>query len=135
MSILAVVAGALVAPKPARTGATLLALMLCSVGATHAQQLEFPQIIKIKYEADDPRIGGNFIIWVEREKIFYGLDPKLYPSAKSVEVTHVTPAPGTTTITMITVTSINSKIPDYFTLSGNVRFKISGMTVTSSNIP
>jgi hypothetical protein len=49
--------------------------------------------------------------------------------------THVTPAPGTTAITIITVTSVESTTPDYFHLSGNVRFKISGMQITSSNIP
>ena len=65
----------------------------------------------------------------------YGADSKIYPAAKSVEVTHITPAPGTTTMTMITVMSVNSPIPDYFHLSGNVRFKISGMAVTSSNLP
>lgn len=106
-----------------------------------AEELKFPQIITIHYEAKDPHTGGQFIIWVEREKIWYGLDAKygadtkVFPSAKSVAITHITPAPGTTTITMITVTSINSAIPDYFHLSGNVRFKISGMTVTSSNLP
>ena len=47
----------------------------------------------------------------------------------------VTPAPGTTTITLIAVTSINSTIPDYFHLSGNVRFKVSRMNVISSNVP
>jgi hypothetical protein len=85
--------------------------------------------LKIKYEAQDPRVGGHFIIWVQREKIWYGLDSKLYPAAKSVEVTDVTPAPGSTTITMIAVTSVNSGVPDYFHLSGNVRFKISGTAV------
>lgn len=115
--------------------AILTLLAVWSPAAASAQELKFPQIIQIKYEAKDPRIGGHFIIWVEREKIWYGLDPKLYPPAKSVEVTHVTPAPGSTTITMITVTSVSSGVPDYFHLSGNVRFKVSGMTVTSSNIP
>ena len=120
--------------------AVLTAMLLCT-GAASPQQLKFPQIITIHYEAKDPHIGGQFIIWVEREKIWYGLDAKygqdskIYPAAKSVQVTHITPAPGTTTITMITVMSVNSPIPDYFHLSGNVRFKISGMAVTSSNLP
>jgi hypothetical protein len=100
-----------------------------------AQELKFPQIIMIKYEAKDSRAGSHFIIWVEREKIWYGLDPKLYPAARSVEVTNKAPAPGSTTITMIAVTSVNSTVPDYFHLSGNVRFKVLGMLVTSSNVP
>jgi hypothetical protein len=118
----------------------LLATLLLGPAAL-AQDLKFPQVITIHYEAKDPHAGGQFIIWVEREKIWYGLDSKygadtkVFPSAKSVEVMHITPAPGTTTITMITVTSINTDVPDYFHLSGNVRLKISGMRVTSSNIP
>jgi hypothetical protein len=122
-------------------GTIILLTTLWFNNASPAQDLKFPQIITIHYEAKDPHIGGQFIIWVEREKIWYGLDSKygadtkVFPSAKSVEVTHITPAPGTTTITIITVTSVGSAIPDYFHLSGNVRFKISGMTIASSNLP
>lgn len=74
----------------------------------HSQELKFPQIIKIRYEALNPRVGGQFIIWVEREKIWYGLDSKIFPAARSVDVTYVTPAPGSTTITFIAVTGVNS---------------------------
>jgi len=59
------------------------------------------------------------------------MDLKLFPAAKSVEVTHITPAPRTTTLTMISVNSV----PNYFHSSENVRFKSSGVTVTSSNLP
>ena len=100
-----------------------------------AQEVKFPQLIQIRYEAVDAEAGGQFLIWVEREKIWYGLDPRLYPPAKSVEVTHITPAPGSISLTMIAVTRINSAVPDYFHLSGNVRFKVSGMTIKSSNMP
>jgi hypothetical protein len=113
-------------------GVPLTAWTTCSASA---QELTFPQSIRIRYEAVDPRVGGHFVIWVEREKIWYGLDSKLFPPAKSVEVTHVTPAPGSTTITFITVIGVNSEVPDYFHLSGNTRFKISGMKVVSSNLP
>jgi len=99
----------------------------------HAEELKFPQMIHIRYEAVDPKAGGQFLIWVEREKIWYGLDPKLYPPT-IVEVTTVTP-PGSTSLTMIAVTHLNSPIPDYFHLSGIVRFKVSGMTIKSSNMP
>jgi hypothetical protein len=115
-----------------------LVLLLIAIGLsapTGAQDLKYPQIIKIRYEAQDPRTGGHFIIWVEREKIWYGLDSKLYPAAKSVEVTHVTPAAGSITLTTIAVTSLNSNNPDFFHLSGNVRFKISGMVIKSTNAP
>jgi hypothetical protein len=123
---------------PSRLGvvsAIFLLLGIWSPCPVTAQELKFPQVITIKYEARDPRAGGHFIIWVEREKIWHGLDSRLYPAARSVEVTHITPAPGSTTIAMIAVTSAISTVPDYFHLSGNVRFKISGMLVTSSNVP
>ena len=109
--------------------------------AAEAEELKFPQIITIHYDAKNPQTGGQFIIWVEREKIFYGLDTrfnadtKVFPGAKSVDITHITPAPGTTMLTMITVISVNSVTPDYFHLSGNVRLKISGMSITSTNMP
>jgi hypothetical protein len=97
------------------------------------EDLQYPRIIKVRYEAQDPKVGGHFTVWVEREKIWYGLDPKLYPAAKLVEVTHITPAPGSTTITIIEVTRVNASVPDYFHLSGNVRFRVTGMVMKSSN--
>lgn len=115
-------------------GLLLLLLTIYQPNRAQAQELKYPQIIHIHYEAKDPRVGGYFVVWIEREKISYGVDPKL-PAAEYVDVTHVTPAPGTTTITVIAVTSINSSIPDYYHLSGNVRFRTSGMIVTSSNVP
>lgn len=116
-------------------GATVLSAMIFLTASAIPQELKFPQIITIHYQAKDPRNGGQFIIWVEREKIFYGLDSKLFPAAKSVDVTYITPAPGTTTLTLIAVVGLNSTAPDYFHLSGNVRFKVSGMSISSSNIP
>ena len=104
-------------------------------GSAQAQEIKFPQIIQIRYEATDPKAGGHFLIWVERERIHYGLDARLYPPARSVDVTQITPAPGSTTLIMIAVTGVNSANPDYFHLSGNVRFKVTGMTIKSSNIP
>jgi hypothetical protein len=100
-----------------------------------AAQTAYPQQVKVRYEAQDQKAGGHFIVWVEREKIWYGLDQRLYPAAKSVEITHITPAPGSPTITVIAVTSINATTPDYFHLIGIVRFRTTGMVVRSSNIP
>jgi hypothetical protein len=116
-------------------GAILLSGTIWWSTFASAQELKYPQIIKIGYEAIDQRIGGQFVIWVEREKIWYGLDLKLYPAAKSVEITHVTPTPGSNTVTTIAMTTINSSNPDYFHLSGNVRFKVSGMVIKSTNVP
>jgi len=116
-------------------GSALLTGHLWPSCIARAQDVKFPQLIQIRYEAVDLQAGGHFLIWVEREKIWYGLDPKLYPAAKFVEVTHVTPAPGSISLTMIAVTRITSEIPDYFHLSGNVRFKVSGMKIKSSNMP
>lgn len=121
-----------------RSGPLLLLLAALPIGrADWAQAAEetYPQRIQIRYEAQDPRVGGHFLIWVEREKIWYGLDPRLHPAAKSVEVTHMTPAPGSPQVTIIAVTSLNSTIPDYFHLAGIVRFKVSGMVIKSTNVP
>src|SRR4051812_45347948 len=97
------------------------AAALCALaGSATAQELKYPQVIHYRYEAADSK-GGHFLLWVEREKIWYGLDPRLYPAAKSVDVTHVTPGSGLSTITTIAVTPINGATPDYFHLSGNVR--------------
>ena len=119
----------------ALVAATASAVSLLSSAGASAQELKYPQIIRVRYEALDPRLGGSFIVWVEREKIWYGLDPKLYPAAKSVEVTHVAPTQGSVTLTIIAVTTVNSTNPDYFHLSGNVRFKVSGMTIKATNVP
>ena len=116
-------------------GLVLLGSTIWPHRVSHAQEVKFPQFIQIRYEAVDPKAGGQFLIWVEREKIWYGLDPRLYPPARSVDVTTITPAPGSTSITMIAVTRVNSDVPDYFHLTGNVRFKVSGMTIKSSNMP
>jgi hypothetical protein len=71
-----------------------LLLYLCISGGriSHAAEIEYPQIIKTRYEAADPKTGGQFVLWSERERIFYGLDPKLFPAAQYVEVLQVTPA-------------------------------------------
>ena len=113
----------------------ILLLMTPLMPAGAALNSTYLAIIRVRYEAKDQRVGGYLVIWVEREKIFYGLDFKLYPPARYVEVTHVTPAPGTVTLTFIEVETINSSVPEYFHLSGNVRFRVSGMEVASSNIP
>ena len=68
-----------------------------------AGEIEYPQIIKTRYEASDPKAGGQFVLWSERERIFYGLDPKLFPAALYVEVTQVTPSVGSITLTYVEV--------------------------------
>ena len=118
---------------PLIVGAAIVAAT-CYPNSATSQEFKFPQIIKIRYEAIDPHRGGQFIVWVEREKIFYGLDPKM-PAARSVDVTYITPAPDSTTVILISVIGIDSTSPDYFHLSGNTRFKISDMKITSSNLP
>jgi hypothetical protein len=111
------------------------AAALCALAWPLAgQELKYPQVIHYRYEANDPK-GGHFLLWVEREKIWYGLDPRLYPAAKSVDVTHVTPGSGQSTITTVAVTPINGATPDYFHLLGIVRFKITNMTIKSTNVP
>lgn len=112
-------------------------LTFCSLGdtAAYAGELEYPQVIKTRYDAIDPKVGGQFVLWSERERIFYGLDPKLFPAALYVEVVQVTPSTGSITLTYVEVRPLNSKTSDYLYLTGNVRFRISGMVITSSNFP
>src|ERR1043166_10102070 len=69
----------------------MLCLTLFMPTSANAAELTYPQLIQVRYEALDQRLGGHFVVWVEREKIWYGLDPRLYPAAKAVEVTHITP--------------------------------------------
>lgn len=100
-----------------------------------ASEIEYPQVIRVRYEAPDPKVGGSFVIWSEREKIHYGLDPKLFPAARYVEVTQVTPSVGSITLTFVEVRTINGATPDYLHMTGNVRFRVSGMAIKSSNFP
>jgi hypothetical protein len=102
---------------------------------TFAVEIEYPQVVKTRYEAVDQKTGGSFVIFSEREKIFYGLDPKLFPGARFVEVTQVTPATGSTTLTFVEIRTVASPTSDYIHLTGNVRFRISGMVLKSSNFP
>jgi hypothetical protein len=116
----------------------ILALLLgcCTFnGAAVAGEIDYPQIIKTRYEAADPKIGGQFVLWSERERIFYGLDPKLFPAAQYVEVLQVTPSAGSITLTYVEVRPLNSKTSDYLYLTGNVRFRVGGMIIKSSNFP
>jgi hypothetical protein len=112
-----------------------LAIVVGSGITALASEIEYPQIIKTRYEAADQKAGGNFVVWSEREKISYGLDPKLYPGAHFVEVTQVTPSVGSITLTFIEVRAVGSQTSDYLYLTGNVRFRISGMILKSSNFP
>src|SRR5258707_1307145 len=111
------------------------AYLAIASGPLFATEIEYPQVIRTRYEAADPKAGGNFVIWSEREKIFYGLDPKLYPAAKYVEITQVTPSVGSITLTYIEVRTLSSQTSDYLYLTGNVRFRVSGMILKSSNFP
>lgn len=121
-------------------GRRLLAALACVAAASFIAlnafaQASYPQVIKMRYEAADQRVGGHFIVWVEREKIWYGLDARLYPAARTVEITHITPSPGSPLLTVVAVTSINASTPDYFHLIGIARFRTSGMILKTTNMP
>jgi len=109
--------------------------VLAEPASATAQQPGYPQVIKTRYEAADPKRGGNFIIWLDRERLHHGLDPRLYPAASYVEVTHVTPTPGSPIITLIEVMNLGAATPEYYHVAGIVRFKITGMVVKSKNAP
>ena len=114
---------------------SFLGLILIAVIPATAADVEYPQIIRTRYEAVDQKAGGSFVIFSEREKIFYGLDPKLFPGARFVEVTQITPTVGSTTLTFVEIRTVASPTSDYIHLTGNVRFRISGMVLKSSNFP
>jgi len=99
-----------------------------------AAELAYPTTIHTRYEAVDLKAGGHLVIWLEREKVWHGLDPRLYPTVKYVDVTHVTPSQGSTPITMIEVMAVNSNVPEFYHLAGIVRFKVTGMIIKSSTI-
>jgi hypothetical protein len=77
-----------------------------------AQEMAYPRVIHTRYEAVEARADGQFTIWLERDKVWHGLDPRL-PAVKYVDVTHLTPAPRSPPITLIEVTSINSTTPSF----------------------
>jgi hypothetical protein len=105
-----------------------------AIGPVSAVELTYPTTIHTRYETIDPKLGGHFIVWLDREKIWHGLDPRL-PAVKYVDVTHLTPSQGSGTITIIEVTPINSANPEYYHFTGVVRFKVTGMTLKVSNTP
>jgi hypothetical protein len=113
----------------------LLGLSWLGIGTCGAGEIEFPQIIKSRYEAVDQKTGGQFVLWSEREKIHYGLDPKLYPAARFVDITQVTPSVGSITLTFVEVRTITAQTSDFLYLTGNLRFRVSGMLLKSSNFP
>jgi hypothetical protein len=125
-----------------RTAITSFAYWLCaalvagalSTAPAFAQEIAYPRVIHTRYEAIDARAGGQFIIWLERDKVWHGLDPRL-PAVKYVDVTHLTPSPGSPPITLIEVMSIHATTPEFYHIAGIVRFKVIGMTLRTSNIP
>ena len=112
-----------------------LGVSLLAVAVSHAGEIGYPQVIKTRFEAVDQKNGGQFVLWSERERIYYGLDPKLYPAARFVEVIQVTPAAGSITLTFVEVRTITAQTSDYLYLTGNLRFRVSGMVLKSSNFP
>jgi hypothetical protein len=113
----------------------LLFTLFASDDQSFAGDIEYPQLIRTRYEAADPKAGGSFVIWSEREKISYGLDPKLYPAAQYVDITQVTPTQGSVTLAFVEVKSVSGQTPDYIYLTGNLRFRVTGMVLKSSNFP
>jgi hypothetical protein len=119
----------------ARIGLSFCVVLGASNLQADAADVTYPQILHLRYEANDPNVGGNFIIWLDREKFWHGLDSRLYPAARYVDITHLTPSPGSPLITMIEVGGINAKIPEHYHVAGIVRFKITGMSLKSTNAP
>ena len=110
----------------------LLMLVFCMLASERAgAQTGYPQVVRMRYEAAEPK-GGSFIIWLDRERVHHGLDAKLYPPVRYVEIAHLTP-PGSPSITIIEVMSVNASVPEFYHVAGPARFKMTGMVVKSSN--
>lgn len=117
-------------------GPTIAILItLFALTCANTEELRYPQVVRVRYEAADPKAGGNFTIWLDRETLRLGLDQRLYPAVKYVDVTHLTPAPGSPLVTLVEVMGINAAVPDYYHIGGIVRFKVGGMILKSSNVP
>ena len=116
------------------SGPLVAAWLAFAASTASAQEMAYPRVIHTRYDAIDTRAGGQFIIWLERDKVWHGLDPRL-PAVKYVDVTHLTPSPGSPPITLIEVMGVNSNIPEFYHIAGIVRFKVTGMTLRASNIP
>jgi hypothetical protein len=94
----------------------VLAVILAAQPA-RSGQIEYPQVIHTQFEALDQKAGGHFVLWSERERIFYGLDQKLFPGAKFVEITQVTPTVGSITLAYFEVRTVGSSTSDYLYLT------------------
>ena len=105
------------------------------VPETRAAEVEYPQLIRLRYEAVDPKAGGHFTIWLDRETIRQGLDPRLYPAASYVQISYITPSAGSPALTIIEIKHLTSTVPDFYHIGGTVRFRVNGMDLTSSNVP
>jgi hypothetical protein len=56
-------------------------------------------------------------------------------AARFVDVVQVTPTVGSTTLTFVEVRTVDAQTSDYLYLTGNLRFRVSGMALKSSNFP
>lgn len=113
-----------------------LALAACSMAAgASAGDATLPQTIHIRYEAVDPGHGGDFVIWLDRETIHNGVDSHLFPTVRFVDVTYFTPSQGSPPIVMIETAPLNSHVSEFYNITGPIRFKVSGMRLTETNIP
>lgn len=110
-----------------------LGFILVSSAISGAEGVSYPQIIRTRYEARDPKAGGHFTIWLERETLRLGLDHRLYPAVSYVEVTHISPTAGAPLLTLLEVQAINADGPEFYHIGGIVRFKLRGMTKTFTN--
>ena len=110
-------------------------ILLCGAvfSELQADEIQFPQIIRTLCEAKDQATGGIHL-WMEREKVSYGLDPRLFPDARTIDIAQV-PTAGSTTLTYVEVTTVATTIPEYIYLSGNARFHFNGRILKSSNFP
>ena len=97
--------------------------------------VEYPQIIKLRYEAADQKQGGIFTIWLDRATIVQGVHSQLYPGASFVDVSFITPTVGSPPLTVVEIRKVNSPISEYYHIGGIVRFKVENMILKTTNAP
>lgn len=101
----------------------------------NAQETAFPQIARVRYEAKDLKTSGNFMNWIDRNRIWHDLGQRLYPAVRYVEIRQVTPSTGSPPIMMVEGRPSELFHAEFYHAAGIVRFKVTNMTLIFTNVP
>ena len=86
-----------------------LALLLGPNANAVASEIEYPKIIKARY-AVEQKLGGGFVTFSERERIFHDLDAKLSPGARFVDATQIARTVGSTMPTFVVPKTVATQV-------------------------